>query len=448
MGQIAKSVIFRRRADGAAVLVVTSGDRRVDEKRVAAPRAAGPGRCRLRQGADRLLDRRRVAAGACRAAGDADRPRTVPFRRDLGRGGPSQRRVQAEPGRTGGADRCAGGRRGGWPPAHDGRAMAAAPCRALHQRLPHGRATGWCEGCLRTLDEIAPGAGLDDDDKRAVLARSGSARCGRRAPAGTGAGRQPAHRGPTDETHRFPLRRHLALCLAGLRAAAAGAGRAAASWWTTGRCCWPACWATGARRGRPRSSPSAPGPSARCTGWRSSTASPLDTPRPHPFNPLPLQRLALARPAAPQPARGGAVFRHVWGVVPIPRSAALAALAAALAPLRDPAGDEVKAELRRRTDGPCAAGVFGVPTFVLRRPPVLGPGRLPMLAAALQGDAWFDGPAWDREGAPAPRRAAPLSTTAPRGCRQRGCVPHPCTCQSLLGQRQSRVSAGSNDPRS
>ena len=36
LGQIAKSVIFRRRADDAAVLVVTSGDRRVDEKRVAA----------------------------------------------------------------------------------------------------------------------------------------------------------------------------------------------------------------------------------------------------------------------------------------------------------------------------------------------------------------------------------------------------------------------------
>ncbi len=36
VGQIAKSVVFRRRADGAAVLVVTAGDRRVDEKRVAA----------------------------------------------------------------------------------------------------------------------------------------------------------------------------------------------------------------------------------------------------------------------------------------------------------------------------------------------------------------------------------------------------------------------------
>ena len=35
LGQIAKSVIFRRRADERAVLVVTSGDRRVDERKVA-----------------------------------------------------------------------------------------------------------------------------------------------------------------------------------------------------------------------------------------------------------------------------------------------------------------------------------------------------------------------------------------------------------------------------
>ncbi len=36
MGQIAKSIIFRRKEDDAAVLVITSGDRRVDEKKVAA----------------------------------------------------------------------------------------------------------------------------------------------------------------------------------------------------------------------------------------------------------------------------------------------------------------------------------------------------------------------------------------------------------------------------
>jgi prolyl-tRNA editing enzyme YbaK/EbsC (Cys-tRNA(Pro) deacylase) len=35
VGQIAKSVIFRRKADEVAILVVASGDRRVDEKKVA-----------------------------------------------------------------------------------------------------------------------------------------------------------------------------------------------------------------------------------------------------------------------------------------------------------------------------------------------------------------------------------------------------------------------------
>ena len=36
VGQIAKSIIFRRKEDDTAVLVITSGDRRVDEKKVAA----------------------------------------------------------------------------------------------------------------------------------------------------------------------------------------------------------------------------------------------------------------------------------------------------------------------------------------------------------------------------------------------------------------------------
>ena len=36
LGQIAKSIVFRRKSDDAAVLVITSGDRRVDEKKVEA----------------------------------------------------------------------------------------------------------------------------------------------------------------------------------------------------------------------------------------------------------------------------------------------------------------------------------------------------------------------------------------------------------------------------
>lgn len=47
VGQIAKSIVFRRKSDDAAVLVVTSGDQRVDEKKVEAmvcPDGKGLGR--------------------------------------------------------------------------------------------------------------------------------------------------------------------------------------------------------------------------------------------------------------------------------------------------------------------------------------------------------------------------------------------------------------------
>jgi len=44
LGQIAKSIIFRRKSDNAAVLVVTSGDLRVDETKVQAIVCAGGGK--------------------------------------------------------------------------------------------------------------------------------------------------------------------------------------------------------------------------------------------------------------------------------------------------------------------------------------------------------------------------------------------------------------------
>jgi 2-hydroxychromene-2-carboxylate isomerase len=148
----------------------------------------------------------------------------------------------------------------------------------------------------------------------------------------------------------------------------------------------------------------------------------LDTPAEHPFNPLPLLRLALAAatpaagappplpPLPPLPNRRVVelLFRHVWvGGGDAGDAARLAALAAALAPARDAAGAEVKAQLRASTDAAVAAGVFGVPTFVLDGRAFWGLDALPMLRDALQGGTWFDGPAWAREGQPRPgvRRA-------------------------------------------
>jgi len=129
----------------------------------------------------------------------------------------------------------------------------------------------------------------------------------------------------------------------------------------------------------------------------------LQLPRPHPFNPLALQRLALATAAAggtPNRRVVDLLFRHVWcrdGADPN-EPAALARLTDAVAPLRDPSGAEVKAELRERTEAAAAAGVFGVPTLVCDGRAFFGLDALPMLRQAVLGDPWFDGPAWDEAG--------------------------------------------------
>ena len=125
----------------------------------------------------------------------------------------------------------------------------------------------------------------------------------------------------------------------------------------------------------------------------------LDTPLRHPFNPLPLLRLALA--CGPNRRVVEAVFHHVWhGGADAADPDRLTALQAALAPALDPTAAEVKAALKANTDEAIARGVFGVPSFGLGERVFWGLDALPMLAGALRGDAWFDGPAWDREGAP------------------------------------------------
>jgi 2-hydroxychromene-2-carboxylate isomerase len=135
--------------------------------------------------------------------------------------------------------------------------------------------------------------------------------------------------------------------------------------------------------------------------------SPLQVPARHPFNPLALLRLALAcAPAGGLPNRRvvEAVLRHVWtgAGADADDPDRLAALTAALAPQRDPAGAQVKGELRALTDTAIAAGVFGVPTVEVEGRLFWGLDALPMLAGFLRGDAWFDGPAWAEAGAPRP----------------------------------------------
>ena len=128
---------------------------------------------------------------------------------------------------------------------------------------------------------------------------------------------------------------------------------------------------------------------------------PLDAPASHPFNPLALQRLALA--CGPNRRVVEALFRHVWvGGADANEPARLAALTEQLAPARSPGSDEVKAELRQNTEAAAAAGIFGVPTLEWEGRLFWGLDALPMLRDALSGGAWFDGSAWAQAGAPRP----------------------------------------------
>ena len=148
----------------------------------------------------------------------------------------------------------------------------------------------------------------------------------------------------------------------------------------------------------------------RDVAWRAHRqGTPLDLPAQHPFNPLPLLRLALAcAPAGGLPNRRvvEAVMRHVWvGGEDALDPTRLHALTETLAPLRDPNGDDVKAELRVAADEALARHVFGVPTVVWQGRAFWGDDALPMLRAALEGDPWFDTPAWDDAGRDRPAQA-------------------------------------------
>ncbi len=51
-----------------------------------------------------------------------------------------------------------------------------SPCNNVCRMNPH---TGYCEGCFRTLDEIARWSGATPEEKRAVLARLEARKAGR-----------------------------------------------------------------------------------------------------------------------------------------------------------------------------------------------------------------------------------------------------------------------------
>ncbi|MFM7697323.1 MAG: 2-hydroxychromene-2-carboxylate isomerase [Limnohabitans sp.] len=123
----------------------------------------------------------------------------------------------------------------------------------------------------------------------------------------------------------------------------------------------------------------------------------LQLPAAHPFNPLPLLRLAIACDPNGYPNRHvcEAVFKHVWcgGLDPTDPDR-LAELAQRLLPVRSPGADEVKDRLRRNTEQAIANGVFGVPSIQVDGEMFWGLDALPMLREYLQGDDWYRSQSW------------------------------------------------------
>jgi 2-hydroxychromene-2-carboxylate isomerase len=139
--------------------------------------------------------------------------------------------------------------------------------------------------------------------------------------------------------------------------------------------------------------------------WQAkSLGIPLKFPHAHPFNPLPLLRLAIACdarwPAITQ------IFRFVWrdGRVPdLPIEwAELADRVGLPDAAQRVAAPDVKDALRRETDAAIARGIFGVPTLAVGSELFWGCDATDMALAFAKAGARFDDPEYARvDGLPA-----------------------------------------------
>ena len=138
--------------------------------------------------------------------------------------------------------------------------------------------------------------------------------------------------------------------------------------------------------------------------WLAHTLNiPLQTPASHPFNPLPLLRLAIACNAS---ATGKAnrfvcetIFRHVWqSGLEAGSTERLETLIQQLAPVNDLQSNDVKNYLKKNTDQAIAQGVFGVPAFAVADKVFWGLDALPMLRDYMLDASWFQGGDWDSVG--------------------------------------------------
>ena len=135
-----------------------------------------------------------------------------------------------------------------------------------------------------------------------------------------------------------------------------------------------------------------------CVWQAKALGIPFKFPHEHPFNPLPLLRLALACDAAPDAVHR--IFRFVWRDgrlpdLPIEWAELIDELAVPDADARI-ASPEVKEALRRNTDEAIARGVFGVPTIAIGTELFWGADATAMARDYLAAGARYDDPEYAR----------------------------------------------------
>jgi 2-hydroxychromene-2-carboxylate isomerase len=116
----------------------------------------------------------------------------------------------------------------------------------------------------------------------------------------------------------------------------------------------------------------------------------LTMPPMHPFNPLPLLRLAVLLDAPVDVVQR--LFRFVWqeGKLPSDTEAWHALLAELQVDPSEIDQPDVKDALRENTEEAIAAGVFGVPTTILDGQLFWGFDSTEMIQARLEGDPFFE----------------------------------------------------------
>lgn len=128
--------------------------------------------------------------------------------------------------------------------------------------------------------------------------------------------------------------------------------------------------------------------------WQGKEAGiPIQLPKSHPFNPLPLLRLAIAETKSGDPSKETCrkIFEFVWNRgIDVTDEVEFRELSSAIKLEREPNDPDVKEQLKKNTEEAIANHVYGVPSFYYNNKIFWGNDSLKMLEAYIGGDPWID----------------------------------------------------------